>query len=200
MIKPWSKVGKPEIIAKDGKRRLIKQLFVDPVKNQPINYTIFSVDSPWPTKVIPITCDLKVIAIKQFRHGVNKVVIELPGGNHDPKESDNSPEAVGKRELYEETGYRANEMIRLASCSFFEAASYDLGFYPFVALGCIKVGNQSTDEGEYIKVKTYDLEEWLEMTLSGKIFDCASVKLTYLALPYILSTDYKKLVKKLLSK
>jgi len=52
--------------------------------------------------VIPITPDGQVVMIRQYRHGVQEVVLEIPGGMLEPEEA---AEVGAARELREETGY-----------------------------------------------------------------------------------------------
>jgi 8-oxo-dGTP pyrophosphatase MutT (NUDIX family) len=61
--------------------------------------------------VIPVTIDGEFLLIRQFRPVVNNFVIEFPAGLNDKEES--LIEAA-KRELIEETGYNAEELIFLA--------------------------------------------------------------------------------------
>ncbi|ONI73707.1 hypothetical protein BWI15_09760 [Kribbella sp. ALI-6-A] len=52
--------------------------------------------------VLPLTPDGRVVAIRLFRAGPDRIVTNLPGGVIDPGEE---PAAAGRRELTEETGY-----------------------------------------------------------------------------------------------
>lgn len=61
--------------------------------------------------VIPVTMDREFLLIRQFRPVVNNFVVEFPAGLNDKEES--LIEAA-KRELIEETGYDAEELIFLA--------------------------------------------------------------------------------------
>lgn len=60
--------------------------------------------------VIPLTKDGEVVLIEQFRHGTASVSLEIPGGMVDPGEE---PRQTAARELFEETGYEASEVVFL---------------------------------------------------------------------------------------
>ena len=60
--------------------------------------------------ILPITVDGDVVFVRQFRHGVGHVVLEIPGGLID---GDESPEEAAKRELREETGYEATRVRKV---------------------------------------------------------------------------------------
>jgi 8-oxo-dGTP pyrophosphatase MutT (NUDIX family) len=59
--------------------------------------------STW-TQIVPITADGHVVMIRQYRHGSQRVTLEIPGGLVDPGED---PAEAALRECLEETGYRA---------------------------------------------------------------------------------------------
>ncbi|HEY9785430.1 MAG TPA: NUDIX hydrolase [Candidatus Obscuribacterales bacterium] len=66
--------------------------------------------SNW-VNVIPLTSEGEVIFIEQYRHGIEKVTLEIPGGAIDP--DDESSLHAAKRELFEETGYVSEELTFL---------------------------------------------------------------------------------------
>ena len=53
--------------------------------------------------VVPITPDGMVVFVRQYRHGIQDILIELPAGHFNPEEE--AAEVAAKRELQEETGY-----------------------------------------------------------------------------------------------
>ena len=60
--------------------------------------------------IIAITKEQKVVLIQQYRHGVQDVLWEIPGGV--VEEGENLLDGV-KRELLGETGYTASEFIQI---------------------------------------------------------------------------------------
>ena len=65
---------------------------------------------PGAVVVIPILTGHRVVLVRQYRHAVRRELLELPAGTLEPGER---PEACARRELEEETGWRARRMRRL---------------------------------------------------------------------------------------
>lgn len=76
-------------------------------------HRFFVLESPDWVNVIPLTPEGKVVMIRQFRHGTEDVTLEVPGGMVDGEDGD--PSVSARRELREETGYEAEEVIHLGS-------------------------------------------------------------------------------------
>lgn len=75
-------------------------------------HDFYCLECPDWINVIPLTSAGEVVMIEQHRHGIDRTTLEIPGGMVDPGE-DSRTAAV--RELFEETGYRANEAKLLGS-------------------------------------------------------------------------------------
>ncbi|HXU71051.1 MAG TPA: NUDIX hydrolase [Polyangia bacterium] len=67
------------------------------------------VDAPDWCNIVPLTRAGEVVMVRQQRHGIGSETLELPGGMIDP--TDASPLEAARRELLEETGYRATELV-----------------------------------------------------------------------------------------
>ena len=75
-------------------------------------HDFYVIEAPDWINVIPVTTDERVVMIEQYRHGIEGVTLEIPGGMVDPGES---PRETAAREMLEETGYAARELVALGS-------------------------------------------------------------------------------------
>jgi ADP-ribose pyrophosphatase len=66
-------------------------------------HEFFVIDSVDWVNVIAVTPERELVMVEQYRHGSNRVELEIPGGMIDA--ADASPEKAAERELREETGY-----------------------------------------------------------------------------------------------
>jgi ADP-ribose pyrophosphatase len=72
--------------------------------------TFWSVRTGRYAAIVAVTRDGLIPLVRQFRPAVETYVLELPSGAVDP---DEEPEAAARRELLEETGCEAGEVVRL---------------------------------------------------------------------------------------
>ena len=73
-------------------------------------HDFYVIEAPDWINVVPLTAGGEVVMIEQYRHGTGEVTLEIPGGMVD---RDEGPAAAAARELLEETGYAAPEIIEL---------------------------------------------------------------------------------------
>ena len=69
--------------------------------------------------IVAIDADDNVLLVKQFRHPVEKELLEIPAGGIDAKED---PVATVRREMQEETGYLPRKVERLGG--FYSTPGY----------------------------------------------------------------------------
>jgi ADP-ribose pyrophosphatase len=73
-------------------------------------HDFYVIEAPDWINVIPLTKENEVVLIEQYRHGTEGISLEIPGGMVDPGEE---PRGTAARELFEETGYEAAEVVFL---------------------------------------------------------------------------------------
>lgn len=127
---------------------------------------------------IAITSDNNVILVRQYKHGVGDVIIELPAGVIDEGED---PLEAARRELREETGYTASEWQELGYFSRTPGKSRGGNIYIYFAGNAQKTDSQEFDEQEDIEVMLMPFSEALTMAKTGKFIGIDTVVALLLA-------------------
>lgn len=114
--------------------------------------------------------DPLIVVERQYRHAAGQYMWEVPAGRKEPKES---PLPGAKRELMEETGYRAKRWTKLAR--FYVSPGF-LGEWMqlYLAEG-LTAGQTRPDEDEYIEHQQIPLSQALKWIEIGKIIDAKSI-------------------------
>jgi len=120
--------------------------------------------SPW-VNVVALTDREEVVLIRQYRHGIGEVTLEIPGGMVD---AGDEPLAAAKRELLEETGYRGEEWIDFGYLHP-NPAIQNNRCHTFLALGVKPAGAQELDDKEDIAVVLTPLAEIPRLIAEGVI-------------------------------
>ncbi len=121
--------------------------------------------APHWVNVLPITPQGQVVLIRQWRQGSGQASLEIPGGIIDPGET---PEQAGLRELLEEPGYAAAQMVRLGQVNP-NPALFDNTCHSYLALGATPQAGQRLDDGERIEVLTRPLADLPGLVQDGSI-------------------------------
>ncbi len=116
--------------------------------------------------ILPITPDGLVVMVRQYRYGTDEETLELPGGMIDPE--DPNPMDGARRELLEETGYAAAELIHTGVIQPNPAMQTNR-CHSFLARDVIKVREPALDAGEDIEVVTVPLDDIPRLVASGEI-------------------------------
>ena len=97
----------------------------------------------------------KFVMVWQWRHGSQELSLEFPGGVFEPGEN---PEEAAARELYEETGYKPEKIIKIGEFSPNPAIMTNRVHF-FLAENLQGDGKQELDEDEFVEVVLIDSEE-----------------------------------------
>ena len=125
----------------------------------------FCLENPDWVNVIALTRENEVILIEQFRHGIEQITLEIPGGMVDDGEK---PQMAAQRELLEETGFSSNEFILLGKSHPNPAINNNL-VYHYLAVDCEKTQETSFDDHESVVTKLVSLDNVDELVAKGEI-------------------------------
>jgi ADP-ribose pyrophosphatase len=110
--------------------------------------------------------DPDVILERQYRHAAGQFLLELPAGSRNPGEA---PLAAAKRELIEETGFRARRWTMLIR--YFASPGF-LGEWMQIYLARdLREGEARPELDEQIEVRRVPLSQVMKMIAEGKIHD-----------------------------
>ena len=119
--------------------------------------------------VIPVMDDGKILMVKQYRNALERDTLEIPAGKLDSKAEDRLDAA--KRELYEETGYRAGKYTDLGPL-YTTPAFVDEVIEMYLAEELhTEDDGQHLDEDEFLEVEKIPLAQAVEMAERNEIFD-----------------------------
>ncbi len=112
--------------------------------------------------IFPITGDQKAVLIKNFRVPLERYVIEIPAGLKDVEgESD---EESARRELLEETGYSARNLIPISSWPYRSGSSNGI-VSCFAATGLTKITDIVGDATEDLTVLEIPMKDLVDFYL-----------------------------------
>lgn len=175
MNKPWECLESRKILhAGDGKATFM-ELYQDKVrttKGQVVTYTRYNASDV--VIVVPFLADKKLVMIRQYRYPLGKVLLEFPAGH---VEGDEVPVETAKRELEEETGYKAKKIERIYRYHPSVSRS-NQNVHVFKATGLAE-GKTKHDGGEDINVEVMTTEKVLKLIKQGKV-ESAGTLISYL--------------------
>jgi ADP-ribose pyrophosphatase len=120
--------------------------------------------------VVAVDENQNVLLVRQYRHATRDYVLEVPAGKLD---GDEAPETCALREVEEETGFRAGELVPMGWI-WTTPGFTDEKIWLFLATD-LTPAKQDLQHDEVLTVERMPLREALQMALRGDIRDAKSV-------------------------
>jgi 8-oxo-dGTP pyrophosphatase MutT (NUDIX family) len=173
--RPWKRLSKGEeqdltIL------RIREDTFSDPRDGSPHPRVVIT--APDWVNVIALTREGQALLVRQFRFGVETDTLEIPGGMVDKGEE---PAGAAARELEEETGFCASELVFLGAVHPNPALQSNR-CHSYLALGCEKKSHpRAQDAGEDIEVVLVPASALQRLVRDGTITHALVVNAIYFA-------------------
>jgi ADP-ribose pyrophosphatase len=145
-----------------------------------VTVTLEMVRHPGAAAIVPVHEDGSVTLVRQYRHAAAGYIWEIPAGKLDAGEE---PASCAARELREEAGLTAGELVRLGM--IFTAPGFcDERIHLFLARQLTATAQQ-LDEDEVLSVSRIPLSQALDMIGSGAIQDAKTIAGLHHAAAYL---------------
>ncbi len=146
------------------------------------------IEHPGASAVVPLFENGEVLLIRQFRYPPRRVFLEVPAGKLD--KAGENPENTAHRELEEETGYRADTLVKLGAT--FPCIGYSNEIIHFFLAQGLHDGTRALSEGEHLDVVRMDFDEAVEWARRGEIADMKSALALLMADAHLEAASAKK--------
>ena len=129
-----------------------------------------TIKHPGAVVVVPVLDDGRIVFVRQYRRAIEKEILELPAGTLEPGER---RDLCARRELQEETGWKARTMSRLGQ--FYAAPGFiSEQMTLFLARG-LTPAKASPEPDEMLRPVILSLNSALKRVHSGSICDAKTI-------------------------
>ncbi|MFN7918551.1 MAG: NUDIX hydrolase [Bryobacteraceae bacterium] len=128
------------------------------------------IQHPGSAVIMPVDARGRILLVRQYRLPVRRYMWELPGGVLDPGES---PLKSARRELEEETGFRARRWTKLAS--FYPSPGYVAEHMTIYLAEELEKGKANPGDDEWVRGKWFTAEQVEAAIRSGRVADAKTI-------------------------
>jgi ADP-ribose pyrophosphatase len=116
--------------------------------------------------IMPVDENNRILLVRQYRLPARQYLWELPAGRVDPGEK---PKQAARRELAEETGYKATKLEKLVT--FYASPGFLAEKMTIYLATGLKAGKSTPMEDERISMEWFTAKDLDKLIESGKILD-----------------------------
>lgn len=135
------------------------------------------IDHPGAAAVVPVFENGDTVLLRQFRYPARKEFVEVPAGKFD--EEGEEPETVARRELEEETGWRADRLKHVGA--FYPCIGYSNEIIHFYVARDLSPGDAGLEEEEFVEPFRLPFETAVASVRRGEIEDMKTMVALLLA-------------------
>ena len=128
------------------------------------------INHPGAVLIVPFKDDDTVIMMRQFRPTLKKYIYELPAGTLDPHES---AAVCARRELLEETGYKAAKISKLGK--IYPVPGYSTEVIHMFKAQKLTMAAAQPEDYEVIEILPMSRGDIKQLLKSGKLMDAKSI-------------------------
>lgn len=145
------------------------RLIIDTLVREDASMEYYFLESPVDSvATVAVTEGSQLVLTRQYRHPLGEVIYDLPAGRAAPGED---PLEGARRELEEETGYRAGRIVPLGAFNQFPGSLRVTGYLFFAS--DLEPGQQKLDAGEELEVHLRPFDEVYAEVLAGRHVDAS---------------------------
>jgi ADP-ribose pyrophosphatase len=133
---------------------------------------------PGAVAILPVVDAQHICLIRNWRVAVEETLIEIPAGTLEPGED---PAECARRELLEETGYRAGSVERVQEF-FLSPGILDERMHLYIATD-LTLGDAAREPGERIENWIVTWDEAIDLAMRGEIRDAKTLAGIFLCHP-----------------
>ncbi|MCY4583674.1 MAG: NUDIX hydrolase [Chloroflexi bacterium] len=161
-----------------GRRSMLRiERLVLPDGTETVRDTLYHPDS---VAILPLDENGEVVLVRQYRNAAGRELLELPAG---VIEGDEPPVDAARRELREETGLDATELVALGNF-FASPGSMTERLHSFLARGLFS-NPLAPDDDERITLERVPFDEAVRLARAGELNDAKTLASLMLAEPYV---------------